>query len=174
MEDLRDKSQAQEGPLESLARKIPGFSGYFDRERRRDTDKIQREFLAKRVTQLKSEMQGLQEDILSSGNLSLVEILDRLGNKMDRTTERLRHASYGYAGFFDAVKVNEQELDRIYEFDLALVNNLSSAEEALQGFRSALTAGGPDATNRLQDFRRRIEELDGMLDERERILKGVS
>lgn len=174
MEDLRNTSQAQEGPLESLARKIPGFSGYFDRERRRDTDKIQREFLAKRITQLKSTMQGLQEDILSSGNLSLVEVLDRVGNKMDRTTERLQHASYGYAGFFDAVKVNEQELDRIYDFDLSMVNNLSSAEEALQGFRSALAAGGQDASNRLQDFRRRIEELDGMLDERERILKGVS
>ncbi len=173
MEDLRDKSRAGENALETLMRKIPGFSGYFDRERRRDTDKIQREFLARQVGRLKSDMQGLQEDILASGNLNLVEVLDRVSNKMDRIIERLRHASYGQAGFFDVVKVNEAELDRLYDFDLSLVTALSSAEEALMGLRSALTAGGQDAAARLQDFRRRVEELDASLDERERILKGV-
>jgi hypothetical protein len=173
MEDLRDKSRAGENALETLMRKIPGFGGYFDRERRRDTDKIQREFLARRVGQLKSEMQGLQEEILSSGNLSLVELLDRVSNKLDRVIERLRHASYGQAGFFDVAKVNEAELDRLYEFDLSLVTGMSSAEEALMGLRSVLMTGGEDAAARLADFRRRVEELDASLDERERILKGV-
>lgn len=173
MEDLRDKARAGENALESLMRQIPGFSGYFDRERRRDTDKIQREFLARRVGQLKSEMQGLQEEILASGNLSLVEVLDRVSNKLDRIVERLRHASVGYAGFFDVVKVNEAELDRLYEYDMTLVGAVSAAGEALMGLRSSLTTGGQDAAARLQDFRRRVEELDAFLDERERILKGV-
>jgi len=174
MEDLRDKAQAHESALESLVRKIPGFSGYMDREQRRDTDKVQREFLARRAADLKSQIQGLGEEVLAAGNLQLVETLDRLTNKLDRVAERIRHASYGYAGFFDPIKVNEQELDRVYDFDLSLVNQFSAAEEALMGLRSALTAGGQDAATRMTDLRRRIEELDGLLDERDRILKGVS
>lgn len=170
MEDLRQASSG--GALEALMRKIPGFAGYLDRERRRDADKVNREFLARRVGELKAALQGMQEGILDSGNLGLVAQLDRLGNRMDRVIERLRHASYGYAGFFEAHQVNEEELDRIYEFDLSLVNQLGAAEEAVVGFRSAL-AGEGDPAARLEDLRRRVEELDRKLDERERILKGV-
>ena len=35
---------------------------------------------------------------------------------------RIRHADYGSSGFFDAVKIGEAELDRLYEFDLALTD----------------------------------------------------
>jgi len=37
---------------------------------------------------------------------------------------RIRYADRGYAGFFDAVKVTEQTLDRVYAFDLALVESI--------------------------------------------------
>ena len=82
--------------------------------------------------------------------------------------ERIRHASRGYAGFFDAVQVNEDELARIYEFDLALVVNIDSIDEGVQGLQASENIIGA-----LRAVRSSLEELNGKLDERERILKGV-
>ena len=39
--------------------------------------------------------------------------IDRLVAKMDRITEKVNHASYGYSGFFDIVKIKEENLDRM-------------------------------------------------------------
>jgi hypothetical protein len=163
-----------ETALEGLMRHIPGFSGYLDREKRRDADRLQREFLARRVTELKGSLQNLQQDLLGAGNLQMVEMLDRLGNKLDRITERIRHASYGYAGFFDLVKVNEAELEQIYRFDLELLSQINAAQEALGALHMAVSSGGEGVAARLEDLRRRTDELDARLNERDQILKGVS
>ena len=42
--------------LERLGDKIPGYSGYVDRERRRDIDKLHREHLADRLGSLKAPL----------------------------------------------------------------------------------------------------------------------
>ena len=143
-----------------------------ERENRREADAIQREFLAKQIGKLKSDMQTVQEDLLSQGNLAVMDPFDRISNKLDRIVERIRHAARGYAGFFDAVKVNEEELDRIYQYDLSLVDGINSAEEALQAVSSVADQGG-DLQPVLRSMRSRVDEVDAALDEREKILKGV-
>ena len=154
--------------LKELACKIPGFRGFAERSERREVDAIQREYLAKRLTQIKRNLQSVQEECLAEGNLAVMEPCDRAGNIIDKLVERIRHASRGYAGFFDAVQVNEDELARIYEFDLALVVNIDSIDEGVQGLMASENIIGA-----LRAVRSSLEELNGKLDERERILKGV-
>ncbi len=43
---------------------------------------------------------------------------------LDRLANRIRHADYGASGFFDAVKIGQDELEAIYAFDLALSENV--------------------------------------------------
>ena len=158
--------------LGSLMDKIPGYAGFKERAKRRETDKIQREFMAKRLTELKSNMMSIQEDFLSSGNLAIMEPFDKAGNKIDRVVERMRHANQGYTGFFDAVSINEEELENIYRYDLSLVNGIASAEEALMAVESSVD--DPAKTKMmLRNFTSRIDDMDKALNERETILKGV-
>jgi hypothetical protein len=159
------------GMLESLARKIPGFGGYLDRERRRDADKLQREFLAKGLSELKRRIQDAQETLMEAGQMKHMTKLDDVNNLIDRVAGRLRHASYGYTGFFEQNEVNEEELSRIYEFDLSLVNALSHSEEALAGLNAGIE--GEAVKARIGDLEKSIKEIDSKLDERERLLKGV-
>ena len=49
--------------IERLSSKIPGYSGYVDRERRRDIDKLHREHLADRLRALKSPLTDLMREI---------------------------------------------------------------------------------------------------------------
>lgn len=165
---MTDLQSPQEGTLERLMRNIPGFGGYLDRERRRDADKLQRDFMAKQLGAIKRKIQNAQEEVLASGNLSLVERFDKVNNRLDRVVERLSHASYGYAGFFDAHEVNEAELQSVYEHDLGLLNEITM----LDGTATSL-AGSPDPGGQLTELQNSVQTLDGKLDERERILKGV-
>lgn len=159
------------GMLENLMRKIPGFGGYLDREQRRDADRLQREFMAKGLTELKRKVQDAQAELLEGGQMKMMTKLDDVNNLIDRVAGRLRHANYGYAGFFDQNQVNEEELNRIYEFDLSLVNELQHAEEALQGLESSL--GAETVSARITDLQKAVRAVDSKLDERERLLKGV-
>src|SRR5947207_7869800 len=110
--------------LERLSNKIPGYSGYVDRERRRDIDKIHREHLAVRLRNLKSPLNDLMRELTNGGRLFEVGVVDAAIKKLDHLENRVRFASYGYAGFFDVVKIQQPQLDLIYQFDLALVEHV--------------------------------------------------
>lgn len=171
MEELKD-NRAGGNIVERLMRKIPGFGGYLDRERRRDADKLQREFLAKCTTEIKRQIQDLGEQLLASGNLGMMTKLDGITNRLDRVTERIRHAAQGYAGFFEINQVNSAELDRIYEHDLSLHNEIDHIHETMAALQTAVDCNdnvGP----RVNDLQKLVNALDQKLNEREAILKGV-
>lgn len=117
--------------IERLTEKIPGYTGYVDRERRRDIDKAHRERLADRLRSLKSPLTELMRELSSSGRLMEVSPIDSAIKKLDRLENRVRFASYGYSGFFDVVKIEQSQLDSIYRFDLALVEHVDTLDTKL-------------------------------------------
>jgi hypothetical protein len=151
--------------LERLADKIPGYSGYVDRERRRDIDKMHRERLADRIRGLKTPLTDVMRELTSSGRLFEVGPLDLAIKKIDRIENRVRFASYGYTGFFDVVKIEQPQLDSIYQFDLALVEHVDGLEAKVQDLKSkAGTAEGLKAA--AAETAAEIDSIDRVFDQR--------
>jgi hypothetical protein len=117
--------------FEKLTSKIPGYSGYVDKERRRDTDKLQREHIADRLRGFKNPLTDVMRGLSSGGRLFEVSPVDHDIKKLDRIENRIRFASYGYAGFFDVVKVDGPRLDYIYQTDLALIEHVDQLEASI-------------------------------------------
>src|SRR5579885_1175746 len=132
--------------LERLGEKIPGYGGYVSKERRRDADKLQREHLAEQLRAAKQPLNEVMRELSSSGRLFEVGPVDRVIKKIDQIENRVRFASYGYAGFFDAVKIHYAQLYAIYRFDLALVEKV----EALEGRARELGSKSEEHTSELQ------------------------
>src|SRR5207253_9220236 len=129
--------------IERLSSKIPGYSGYVDRERRREIDKLHREHLADRVRALKPALTDLMRELTGSGRLFEVGPVDAAIKKLDHLENRVRFASYGYAGFFDVAKIEQPQLDAIYQFDLALVEHVDKIEAKLSELKGrAATSEG--------------------------------
>ncbi len=126
--------------IERLSSKIPGYSGYVDRERRRDVDKLHREHLADRMRRLKAPLTDLMRELTNTGRLFEVGPVDAAIKKLDHLENRVRFASYGYAGFFDAVKIEQAQLDSIYRFDLALVEHVDKIEAKLSELKTQAAA----------------------------------
>jgi hypothetical protein len=59
----------------------------------------------------------------------------------------------GYGGLFDAVKVKEDSLDKLYQFDNALNDGILQISGTIDGIDAAVAAkqGIPEAISRLDD-----------------------
>jgi hypothetical protein len=52
-----------------------------------------------------------------AGKLGVLASFDRLDGQVDGLAQAIRFADYGASGFFDVVKIREEELDKLYQFD---------------------------------------------------------
>jgi hypothetical protein len=64
--------------------------------------------------------------------------LDGATTKMRTFIDKVRGASYGYSGFFDAVKIKEDALKRLYEYDLTLVDGAETLSAAVAKVEAAI------------------------------------
>jgi len=127
---------------------IAGFVGYVDRENRREADKILRETAAQRYEEVWSRISELQRQLISEGKLELVDDLEASAIKLRAFIDRTKRASYGYAGFFDAVRVHSEELERIYEYDIALLEGAQKLADAVENVAASIGTDGLPAAIR--------------------------
>jgi hypothetical protein len=119
MSDFFEKVKNQTDPFKKLLSYIPGFSGYIERQNRRDADKVLRETVARRFEEQWSRVSNMQAELVSSGMIKYVDDLEKAAIQLRTFIDKVSTAARGYSGMFDAVKINEKELDAIYQFDLA-------------------------------------------------------
>lgn len=141
MGDLYERVSEARTELEKLLGKIPGYKGYKDKEMRRESDKLLRETVATQMEAQRQRMDDLQKQLITAGRF---EYLDEMGNaatKLQTFIDRVRKAAYGYAGLFDAVRVREEELDRLYDFDTKLLEYAERLSTALDNLETSIPAG---------------------------------
>lgn len=171
MGDLRDRIRHDENALQKLADKIPGFKGYHEQEIRRSADKLLRDHLAGQLDQIRQKLFRFQGQLRDQKLFKPVTDLDRLGRRMVRVRDRLEHAPYGYAGFLDAVKIGAEELNRLYDYDLALKENLAAIDTSVDGVVEAAPEAYDDALTALGAA---IDELSRMIDARSEIAADLA
>jgi len=148
MSDLFQKITDSRNLIEKIGAMIPGFKGYVDRNARRDADKMLRETVATRFEQQWSRVSELQRQMIEEGTIESVDNLEAAAVKLRTFTDRVRTAPYGYAGFFDAVKVNEPELIKLYQFDASLLDRAVQLAAAVDNVASSAGTDGLPAAIR--------------------------
>lgn len=140
MSDLFQKVTDAKGLLEKLVGKIPGFSGYMEKESRREADKLLRTTIATRYGEQLDRLATLQTQLISGGGLEYVDDLQEAVTRLQRFIDMVKTAAHGYSGFFDAVKVKEKELAKLYAFDNALLDNSGKIAEAVDAVEAAVNS----------------------------------
>ena len=149
LDDLTEKIQSSQNKLEQLISRVPGFAGYKQKEQRREADKLLRLYVARQYEEQLTRLSNVQYAMVSQGRLKAMSTLERGVTKLQLLVDRIKTASYGYAGLFDAIKVDEAALDRLYDFDQAMLEgvdkiaaDLDRLDEAAQAEAATLTEGG--------------------------------
>ncbi len=139
--DLTEKIQSSQNKLEELINKIPGYSGYRVKEQRRDADKILRMHVAEQYDQVLDRLNRVQYDLVSAGDLTGMMLLERAVSRLQLLIDRIRTASYGYAGLFDAIKVDDDALDKLYDFDHSMLDGVATLSDRLDQIAAAIAEG---------------------------------
>src|SRR4030066_1753586 len=105
--DVYTKAKGEMRLSERILAALPGFRGYKEKELRRESDKLIRNHLTLKLSKGKDNVRSISQKITDRRYLDLLEDVDRLVAKVDRITEKINNASYGYSGFFDIAKTKE-------------------------------------------------------------------
>lgn len=171
MSDFFEKVSSQVDPFKKLVSFIPGFGGYVERQNRRDADKLLRETVARRFEEHWSRASNLQTELVSNGMIKFVDDMEKAVISLRTFIDKISTAARGYSGLFDAVKINEKELESIYQFDAAffdlsdqIKSGLDNVEASL-GDETALPAAIRNLTTlarlAVETFERRSEVVTG-------------
>lgn len=129
-------------PFKKILSYIPGFKGYIDRQARRDQDKILRDSIANRFEELWQRISSIQRDMVAQGEIQLVDDLEGAAVKLRAFIDRVRRAPRGYSGLFDAVKINSDELERLYQYDATLLTFADEVSRAIDNVEASIGSEG--------------------------------
>jgi hypothetical protein len=167
----RKIADSQSG-FEKLVARIPGYRGYKEKELRREADKLLRTQLANRFDEARRHLLGAMEQLTSAMRLKETAALQRANMKLQLLIDRLRTATYGYAGLFDAVKVEQEELDRLYAFDSALASGVERVNEIVSTIVGQ-AAGGESTVAEANALLNVLEELNDTFTRRSEAITGA-
>ncbi len=168
LDNIKDGMSA----VEKLAAQIPGYKGYKEKEQRRAADRLLRDHIVNRMRTVKGRLNTLQTDLISAGKLELMNETGSAATQIQTFIDRVRTASYGYSGLFDAAKIQEDDLDRVYEFDAALLSYVDRIDAAITHAEEGLE--GENTRALVRTIRDLAREANATLDERADVLRGTA
>jgi hypothetical protein len=160
---------------ERIVAAIPGFRGYKEKELRRESDKLIRNHLHLKLSESKDDLKSVFQKLSDRRYFDVITDMDRLMARVDRVTEKVNHASYGYAGFFNIVKVTEENLDHMIDFDNKLVDEADALAVDVDAFKAEIAKGETkNAKERIQNIADKVEGFEETFDKRAEAILGVT
>lgn len=147
--------------IENIAKSIPGFKGYYEKEERREDEKKIREKVADEVREIKDILDEKGRKITKSGNLKPLDRLGQVGKRLEKLKDSIIYADYGYSGFFDRNRISEDTLHSIYKADIELLQWVENFTE------------NTDEETDIEEIAENIEEGFNLLKRRTEIIEGV-
>jgi len=134
--------------ITKLAGKIPGYSGYVERQDRRNSDKLLRETISARFEEQWNRVSELQQEFVSEGDIMYLDDLESAAIRLRTFADRVKTAARGYSGFMDAVQIDQEALNRIYAYDNALLDMADEVARAIDHIYASIGAEGIPAAIR--------------------------
>ncbi|MCC6798904.1 MAG: hypothetical protein IT325_02230 [Anaerolineae bacterium] len=172
MDDLYARIVRERGKLESLVAKVPGFRGYMEMSARRQADRLIREHVVDQLKLQLNRLPTIEKALLDAGGLSYMSKTRSAKTKLQTFIDRVATDTPGYSGFFDAVKVDAEDLEVAYAFDRALLDYADKFKEKLDALQSAALRGeGVDEA--IRDLDALTIEANDAYSLRDSVMKGI-
>jgi hypothetical protein len=172
--DMYDKIEQQSTGLGQLLSKVPGFGGYMERSRRREADQILRKTISSRLEQTRLRLSNVHQELSRdiSKAIEYAEPLGRADTRLVGLIGKIRDAPEGYAGFFDAVKVKEDDLARVYAFDESMLGYADQISADVDALQKAVYDDG-DIEGGIRELDHTLSEANAAFDSRQELLAGI-
>jgi len=171
MVDLREKVEEDRGLLKKIELAIPGFRGYRKREDLRIADSLLREQLANKIKTVARDLEECREVLTRKMEMDLLEDAGRLVSQIGSIEGKVRHAEQGYTGITADYRIEESELNKLYEWDLNLLGNVDTLKNSAGILRTVIDSGDNEKirtelhtmNGKLREFREVFEKRRGAI-----------
>ncbi|MBN1632922.1 MAG: hypothetical protein JW917_02005 [Ignavibacteria bacterium] len=171
LQEKLDGIKSKESWLEKIKRHIPGYDGYVDRDNSRELDTIIRNQLAQKLEQNKPVISNVVANFTKSGKLFEMQDIDKIEKKNETAIAKFRSAARGYTGAFDVVKIKDEKLNMLYEFDATLLEDVVSVNSMFSELEKLSTAG-ENVSVQVSNIWKALDTLILKFDERESLLRS--
>ncbi|MDE1866230.1 MAG: hypothetical protein KGI08_00765 [Thaumarchaeota archaeon] len=172
--DLRDKVNESRGFFKKLQLAIPALKEYRKLEDIRAADELLRKQVFDRLGESKGRLETLRKAMSDKGDFSSLTAIGGIISQMQQIGGEVFHAQQGSAGISPNIRIDENALNKLYEYDYNFVNSseqiFSAATESLSGYTAGtITAQAISAkiSTMLEDFkhvwRQRLESVENIL-----------
>jgi hypothetical protein len=128
--DIRQQVEASRGPLKKLQLLIPGLRGYRKLEDIRVSDELLRNQVADRLDKVRSNLDQLRKQVASNNDLTNLTLVGSLISQVQALSGEVRHAQQGYSGWVAPISINEDKLNKLYDYDYAFVSSVFQLADA--------------------------------------------
>jgi hypothetical protein len=173
MADLRSKVEDDRGLLKKIELLIPGFRGYRKREDLRAADSLLRQQLAGKMKEVNKKFENSREELTKALELSLIQDMGDLLKLSRQFENKIRHAEQGYTGISADYRIEENELNKLYEWDLSMLQTIVSLEKMAQDLNSSIISQDGTTGRKMKDIKNALNEFNSIFDKRISIIAGL-
>ncbi len=172
MPDIREKVEDDRGLIKKIQLKIPGYAGYRRREDIRNADILLRNQVADQVKKVRADLEGVRDGLAADGKYQGLQPIGNLIFQLQATEAKVRHSEGGYSGISANIRVEEPELDKLYEYDYSMLENLDKCAAVIP---MILAAADPASFNTsLKAFKDALAAFDLSFDQRMIMITGTN
>src|ERR1022692_3570605 len=121
--DIRQQVDANRGFQKKLELLVPGLRGYRTLEDLRVADSLLRNQVADKLDQTKGNLEALRKQMATAGDYTNLTSVGSLISQVQQIGGEVRHAAQGYSGWVATISINQDKLNKLYEYDYGFVNS---------------------------------------------------
>jgi len=172
--DLRERVVENRGFLKKLQLKVPALKEYRKLEDIRAADQLLRKQVFDRLNEAKSKLELIRKAISDKGDFSNLTAIGTTISQIQQVAGQVGHAQQGSAGISPNIRIDENALNKLYEYDYNFVNSaeqiFSTASDSLTEYTSGTSSVQAISTkiaSILEDFKhvwkQRLDSVENIL-----------
>ncbi|MFO0913596.1 MAG: hypothetical protein U0795_11615 [Pirellulales bacterium] len=151
---------------ERILAQIPGFGGYDQAERRRDTDAQTRQWILERLSGAGSGIDGAIKASIAQGDLASVGAWDQVRQKIDLMVRKMSVTLRPGEGIFNASRLDADALQDLYDLEADILDEAAAVAKMLT------EAGGSAGGTKPADVLQRLGKLETAIARRHDLMAG--
>ncbi len=144
--------------LDKIGSIIPGYRGYAERDGRRNCDKQLRSILSLKLFECENILVNRINEAIKDSDKPLMRKVEICRKSINTIQSKINYAPYGESGFFSDQQIKEDELMKIYHFDLDMAEVVDEIENII-------------LEHDIEVIMKKLSELDNVLRSRNQFIR---
>jgi hypothetical protein len=144
--------------LDKIGSLIPGYRGYAERDGRRNCDKQLRSILSSKLIECENTLVNRINEAITNSDKPLMRKIEVSRKLINTTQSKINYAPYGESGLFSDQQIKEDELMKIYHFDLDMAEVVCEIENII-------------LEHNIESIMKKLSELDNVLRSRNQFIR---